>query len=166
MRLASSRPRALRRRATLSCCAALSADTAPNQYFNIQRHLQLISRPFNPSHTLPQHAAPGRGCLRELHTLRHPGFSQYHKRPGGSAATLIRHIRQLTGEYLQRTLRLSLDLAQEINSSPDRYDRRQIWAMGVGSMTERRACLRLVHRAGLTGAIMLLRLIPMQGEGV
>lgn len=86
-------------------------------------------------------------------------FTKYHKRPGGSTATLIRHIRQLTGEYLQRTLRLSLDLAQEINNSPDRYNPRQIWAMGVGSMKVGWACLWLVHRVGLTEAIKLLRLL-------
>lgn len=59
-------------------------------------------------------------------------LTKYHKCPGGSAATLIKHIRQLTGEYLQRTLRLSLDLAQEINSSPDRYNPWQIWGIGAG----------------------------------
>ena len=61
-------------------------------------------------------------------------FKKYHKSLGGSSATLIRHIRQLTGEYLQRALRLSLALAQEINNSPDRYNPKQIWAMGVEHM--------------------------------
>lgn len=60
-------------------------------------------------------------------------LTKYHKCPGGSAATLIKHIRQLTGEYLQRTLRLSLDLAQEINNSPDRYNPWQIWGIGEGA---------------------------------
>lgn len=86
-------------------------------------------------------------------------FIKYHKCPGGSAATLIRHIRQLTGEYLQRTLRLSLDLAQEINNSPDRYNPWLIWAMGVGSKKVGWACLWLVHRVGLTEAIKPLRLL-------
>lgn len=87
--------------------------------------------------------------------------TKYHKRPGGSTATLIRHIRQLTGEYLQRTLRLSLDLAQEINNSPDRYNPWQIWAMGVGSMKVGWVCLWRVYRLGLTEAIKLLRLLSI-----
>lgn len=37
---------------TPSRCAILLAHTAPNQYFNMQRHPQLISGPFNPFCTL------------------------------------------------------------------------------------------------------------------
>lgn len=55
-------------------------------------------------------------------------LTKQRKRPGGSAATLIKPIRQLAAEYLQSTLGLSLDLAQEINNSPDRYNPRQIGA--------------------------------------
>lgn len=141
------------------CCAVLLADVAPNQYSHVQKHLQLISSPFNPSQ---QDANWGKLWVGPSLWLSQPSsfwFRKYHKRPGGSTATLIRHIRQLTWEYLQRTLRLSLYLAQEINNSPDRYNPWQIWAMGVESMKVGRACLWIVHRVGLTEAIKLLRLV-------
>lgn len=86
-------------------------------------------------------------------------FTKYHKCPGGSAATLIKAIRQLTGEYLQRTLGLSLDRAQEINNSPDRHNPQQIWAMGAESMKVGWVHLWPVHRFFLTEAIKLLRLV-------
>lgn len=82
--------------------------------------------------------------------LSHP---HHCKRPGGSSAVLIRHTRQLAGEYLQRTLRLCLDRAQEINNSPDRHIPKQIWAMGVESLKVDRDGLWLQHRARLTEAI-------------
>lgn len=88
----------------------------------------------------------------KLDILR-PSHSHHRKRPGGSSAILIRHSRQLTGEYLQQTLRLCLDRAQEINSSPDRHIPKQMWAMGVGSLKVDRDGLWLQHEARLTEAI-------------
>lgn len=124
---------------TPSFCAVWLAEIAPNQYVCCGRMRVGLS----------------------LWITHSPSFwfTKYHERPGGSPATLIRCIRQLTGEYLQMTLRLSLDLAQEINNSPDRYNPRQIWAMGVASRKVGWACLGLMYRVGLTEAIKPLRLL-------
>lgn len=91
-----------------------------------------------------------RVCERDRLRLSH---SHHRKRPGGSSPILIRHTPQLTGEYLQRTLRLGLDRAQEINNSPDRQIPKQIWAMGDESLKVDRDGFWLQHRARLTEAI-------------
>lgn len=136
---------------TLLLCSVIAQHSSKSIFKHLKSPL-LNPQPFNPSYTSPKDACCGRVRVGLSLWITHTPsfwFTKYHKRPGGSTATLIRHIRQLTGDYLQRTLRLSLDLAQEINNSPDRYNPRQIWAMGVGSMKVEWACLGLAQNGWL-----------------
>lgn len=80
----------------------------------------------------------GRPSRCELYSLRHNHPSSIINTQEDPHGTLIGHIRQVTGEDLQRTLEVSMNLAQEMNNSqtdtiPGRYER-WVWGEDEGGV--------------------------------